>query len=112
MSGGYTFLSVDNPNSPTTDNDPRHLFRLNTSYRLPGAWNKLTIGGGLTTQSAMRQAPTGTSHPTLGSNVNIDLKGYTLYHAMARYDINQNLVATLNISNLFDKTYYLSLIHI
>lgn len=104
--GGYTFLSVDNPNSPTTDNDPRHLFRLNTSYRLPGTWNKLTIGGGLTTQSAMRQAPTGTSHPTLGSNVNIDLKGYTLYHAMARYDINKNLVATLNISNLFDKTYY------
>lgn len=104
--GGYTFLSVDNPNAAGADSDPKQLLRLNTSYRLPGAWSKLTVGAGLTAQSKMRQAPTGTSHPTLGSNINIDLNGYTLYHAMARYEISKDLVATLNITNLFDKTYY------
>ncbi|THU05466.1 TonB-dependent siderophore receptor [Lampropedia puyangensis] len=106
MYGGYTYLKVNNPNSPNTDDDPRHLLRLNTSYRLPGALNRLTVGGGLTSQSSMRQSATGTSHPTQGSNVNIDLKGYTLFHAMARYDFSKQLVGTLNISNLFDKTYY------
>lgn len=106
MYGGYTFLKVRNPNSPNTDDDPRHLLRFNTSYRLPGALNRLTLGGGLTAQSTMRQSATGTSHPTQGSNVNIDLRGYTLFHAMARYDFSDQLVGTLNISNLFDKTYY------
>lgn len=104
--GGYTFLSVDNPNAAGTDNDPRHLLRLNTSYRLASLLPKLTIGGGLTSQSAMRQAPTGTSHPTLGANVNINLQGYTLLHAMARYQFTDKVVGTLNITNLTDKTYY------
>jgi len=104
--GGYTYLSVNNPNSTGAEDDPKHLLRLNTSYRLPGSWNKLTLGTGLTAQSKMHQVATGTSHPTEGANVNIDLKAYTLFHAMARYEINKDLVATLNISNLFDKTYY------
>ena len=102
--GGYTFLSVNNPNASGAQDDPKHLLRLNTSYRLPGSWNKLTLGTGLTAQSKMHQVATGTSHPTEGANVNIDLKAYTLFHAMARYEINKDLVATLNISNLFDKT--------
>lgn len=104
--GGYTLLSVDNPNKPNSDDDPRHLLRLNTSYRLPGALSKLTVGMGMTTQSQMRQAPAGNSHPTQGANVNINLKGYTLFHAMARYEISKDVTATLNISNLLDKTYY------
>ena len=105
--GGYTYLSYNNPNSTSTSEaQPRQLLRLNTSYRLPGALNRLTIGGGMTAQTSMRNTATGTSHPTLGRNVNIDYKGYSLFHAMARYDINKNIVATFNVSNLFDKTYY------
>lgn len=104
--GGYTFLSVRNPNATGADDDPKHLLRLNASYRLPGAWSRLTVGAGLTAQSKMRQVPTGTSHPTQGANVNIDLNGYTLFHAMARYEISKDLVATLNVSNLFDRTYF------
>lgn len=104
--GGYTFLDVNNPNAVGTDSDPRHLLRFNASYRLPGDWRQFTVGAGMTAQSKMRQAPTGTSHPTLGSNVNIDLQGYALFHAMLRYEIDARTVATLNVSNLFDKTYY------
>lgn len=57
MYGGYTFLKVRNPNAPNTDDDPRHLLRFNTSYRLPGALNRLTLGGGLTAQSTKHNAP-------------------------------------------------------
>lgn len=71
-----------------------------------GVVDMVTLGTGLTAQSKMHQVATGTSHPTEGANVNIDLKAYTLFYAMARYEINKDLVATLNISNLFDKTYY------
>jgi len=35
--------------------------------------------------------------------------GYTLVDAMARYRFNEHLSTTLNVKNLFDKTYYTGL---
>ena len=103
---GYTYLSVDNVN--TVERDPRQILRMQTSYRLPDEWNKLTVGGGVSWQShsvwsAMPGRPLGGG---AFDDTPLRTGAYALFNAMARYQINDNLVATLNVSNLFDKTYY------
>ncbi|QEI09485.1 TonB-dependent siderophore receptor [Pigmentiphaga aceris] len=103
----YTNLSVDNRSSQERA-DPRHLLRLQTTYRLSGALNRLTVGGGASVQSHTVSVPF-PGRPLGGGRFDAsptDVSGYLLFNAMARYQINDNLVATLNISNLFDKTYY------
>jgi iron complex outermembrane receptor protein/outer membrane receptor for ferric coprogen and ferric-rhodotorulic acid len=78
---------------------PRRLLRIATSYRLPGEWNKLTIGGSLNYQSDIYYDEFyGLGRASQG--------GLTLIGLMARYDFNPNLSASLNIENLTDKRYY------
>lgn len=68
----------------------------------------LTIGGGLTWQGKTVSEPYPGRPDGRGGfdDSPIPLKGYALFNAMARYDINRHLSAMLNVSNLFDKTYY------
>ena len=97
---GYTYHAKRDKNdvllNPTY---PRRLLRLATSYRLPGEWNKLTIGGSLNYQSDIYYDEFyGLGRASQG--------GLTLIGLMARYDFNPNLSASLNIENLTDKRYY------
>lgn len=95
--------------NPSADRlDPHHLLRLNTTYRLGSALNRLTVGGGVSTQSSLRTTPL-PGKPLAGGGYDATpLKngGYALVNVMARYAINDRLTATLNIDNLFDRTYY------
>ncbi|CUI87193.1 TonB-dependent siderophore receptor [Achromobacter xylosoxidans] len=104
---GYTYLDVGNKDTAERP-DPRHLLRLNTTYRLQGPLRGLTIGGGLTWQGKTVSEPYPGRPDGRGGfdDSPIPLKGYALINAMARYDINRHLSAMLNVSNLFDKTYY------
>lgn len=78
---------------------PMDTFRLWTTYRLQGDWNKLTIGGGASWNSS-----SSLSYVRLNTRVTQD--DYTVASLMARYQINDNLSATLNVNNLFDEKYY------
>lgn len=78
---------------------PKHLFRLWTTYRLPGALNAITLGGGVDAQSA--------SYRQIGS-VYADMNGRAVWNALAKYQISRNWTATLNVNNVFDKRYYSS----
>ncbi|MDH4847051.1 TonB-dependent receptor [Pseudomonas sp. BN505] len=78
---------------------PMYTFRLWTTYRLQGDWNKLTIGGGASWNSS-----SSLSYVRLNTRVTQD--DYTVASLMARYQINDNLSATLNVNNLFDEKYY------
>lgn len=50
--GGYTYReSHDKEGNRVETNQPMNLFKLATTYRLPGDWNKLTVGGNMTWQS-------------------------------------------------------------
>ncbi|MCP1659620.1 TonB-dependent siderophore receptor [Neisseria perflava] len=73
---------------------PRHMFRLYTSYRLPGKANKWTIGGGMTVQSETT------------SIYSVHQGGYTLFNANVQYEPTKNLQLALVGSNLTDKRYY------
>ena len=98
--GGYThFAKRDSQGESLLPNYPRRLFRLATSYRLPGAWSKLTVGGSLSYQSSIswdEESGLGTARQG----------GVTLLGLMARYEFSKQLSLSLNIENLSDKYYY------
>lgn len=109
---GYTYLDVDNKSDESRD-DPRNLLRLNTTYDLSKYVNGLTVGAGMSWQSDTFNAPNPgrpNGKDSQGKNIFDDsvltVKGYTLFDVMARYNINKNFSASMNVSNLFDKTYY------
>lgn len=96
FTGGYAYsVSEDEDGNRIITQVPRHSLKTFTTYRLPGALDKLTLGGGVNWQS----------------KYGYDLKSYTqgsyaLVNLMARYDITSNLSAAINLNNLFDKEYF------
>lgn len=87
-------------------NLPRHTLQLSTSYRLPGDWNRLTVGAGVNWQSKV----TGYNipHPQLGS-VTVDQEAYALVNLFANWKLNEQLSLGLSVRNLFDKAYWANL---
>lgn len=105
---GYTYLHVKDDNTQERT-DPKHVVRLNTTYRLPGQWRKLTVGGGVSMQSHTVAVPfpgRPNGNGGFAANEPLRVSGYTLVNLMARYEFSDQLSATLNVNNLFDKTYY------
>jgi outer membrane receptor for ferric coprogen and ferric-rhodotorulic acid len=80
---------------------PDNTVKLYTSYRLPDAWNKFTIGGGMRWQD-------GTYYPFTNSGVpaRFEQGSLALFDMMARYEFNKTFSAQLNITNLFDRAYF------
>ncbi len=77
---------------------PRTTAQFFTTYRLPGAWNKLTLGTGVKWQSRFYQ-PAGVGTSTLGG----EQGAYALSSVMGRYALSKNIDLGLNVNNLFDK---------
>lgn len=98
FAGGYSYnVSEDTDGSRIITQTPRHSAKVFTTYRLQGALDKLTVGGGVNWQSKTSyDLHTYTQEP------------YTLVNLMARYDISENLSASVNLNNLFDKEYFTS----
>ena len=82
---------------------PRHLAKLSTTYRLPGAWKALTLGGAVRAQSELVAEGTGWSN---GIPYRIDQPAYAVADLMARYQVSEVTSVQLNVDNIFDKTYY------
>ena len=85
---------------------PEQLVRVFSSYRPSGVWQNLTLGGGVSWQSEFFG---NVFQPAVGQNVRITQDSYYLVDAMARYRFNEHLSTSLNIKNLFDKSYYTGL---
>ncbi|NBV18267.1 MAG: TonB-dependent siderophore receptor [Janthinobacterium sp.] len=105
-SGGYTYLhaaEADGRRAATTQ--PRHLFRLATSYRFDGQLNGLRAGASMTAQSAT-YSEAWYGRPPSGDVANIPQAGYALLNAMASYALNKHASVQLNVDNLLDKKYY------
>ena len=99
--GGYTYtLSHDKDNKRVMQRIPLNTVKAFTTYRMRGALEKLTIGGGVTWQT--RSGWEGGEYPFQ--------QAYGVVRAMARYDVNKHMTLSLNINNLFDKRYYSALL--
>lgn len=95
-SAGYAYsVSTNADDERIVTTSPRHSLKTFTTYRLPGVLDKVTVGGGVNWQSK-----TGMDLHTFEQG------SYALTNLMARYDISKNLSATLNVNNVFDRSYY------
>lgn len=104
VAGGYTYRRSRVPAQPdvilsaVNTNQPKHLFKLSTSYRVP-ALPKLVIGGSYSLQSE-------TYYETSGDPLwRADEPGYAVLGLMARYEVDRHLSVALNVNNALDKTY-------
>lgn len=100
---GYTFNTTKYLKDVSSEGmafawySPKHIFRLWTTYQLPGELNAFTVGGGVNVQSSQsRQIGAATVHAS----------GRAVWSAYTKYQINRNWAATLNLNNIFDKSYY------
>lgn len=100
---GYTqFTAEDADDNDVNTLYPTKLLRTFTTYRLPGAFNKLTIGGGVNWQDTIYTYATNPA----GNPEKIEQDAYALVNLMARYDISENLSAQLNANNVTDEKYF------
>src|SRR5262249_8339000 len=81
--------------------NPRHLFKLWLEHRLDsGVLSGLLVGGGVTAQSATATGVTGSV---------LRQPGYGLVNLRLGYEASKRWSLSLNVNNLLDKTYYVSL---
>lgn len=108
LTAGYTYARTRDKDEqrifgyPLSTSKPEHVVRTFTTYRLPGALDNVTVGGGISWQSAfygkIYSAPA-------GDYTSIKQGGYTLVDLMTRYQYNEHLSFTANAHNVFDKKY-------
>ncbi|CRM27228.1 MULTISPECIES: TonB-dependent siderophore receptor [unclassified Pseudomonas] len=102
--GGYTYRESHSKDGERVQvNQPINLFKLGTSYRLPGALNRLTVGGNVTWQSEMYAT---TQINYTGPNYKAVQDPYAVVGLLANYKVDEHLSVGLNVNNLFDKKYY------
>lgn len=112
LAGGYTYTQtkyVSDTNATLEGQDfnrrlPRQLFKLSTIYTLPGDLQRWRIGGDVYQQSQIRTS--GGSGTTAWQNRQ---GSYTVAGLVAGYKASERLDLQLNVNNLFDRTYYVSI---
>lgn len=97
VSAGYTHLKTQDQNGASISSDtPRNMLRAATSYRLPGEWEKWTIGGALSAQS----------NAYIIDGVRVNNPGRAILDLRAAYRIDAIWTAALNVGNVTDKNYW------
>lgn len=112
VAAGYTFNTTRylrdrtaagapslNENQALSTFTPKHLVRLWTAYRLPGALQGFTLGGGVNFQTRMYKVNN-------NRTVLVEQGTYAIWNTRLAYQATRNVSVALNVSNLFDKTYY------
>lgn len=103
VQGGYAHKIARQQSAKVSTLEPEDQFSVHTSYRLTGVADGWSLGGGARWQGST--FGTITNPATGGSQVH-RTEPYWLLDAMARYQFNDQLSATLNVNNLLDKHYY------
>ncbi|QVL20726.1 TonB-dependent siderophore receptor [Pseudomonas qingdaonensis] len=111
---GYTYNNNRNRNNGDVFSGvtPKHLFKLWSTYRLPGDFNDLKIGGGVNLQSANYvNGSASVLDPATGAVVGNERyeyrqAGYAVWNAMAEYRLDDHWSVLYNLNNAFDKKYY------
>lgn len=95
-------LSQDRNGNALNSDVPNNTAKLFTTYTFPQLDEALTIGGGIRWQSDSY------TYVTRTSTFKSEQDSFGIVDLMARYKINTNLTANLNINNLFNEKYHLS----
>ncbi len=108
LMAGYTFAESHNAeHQRVSTNQPQHLLKLASNYRLQGDWSKVTVGGNVYWQSSTFFKPSDENWYAIDDpTAKFEQKSYALVGLVGGYDFTQALKATVNVNNLFDKHYY------
>lgn len=112
LTAGYTYThSVNGSDKRNNTGQPLNLLKVSTAYRLPGAWRNLTVGGAVNWQSDIHELsnrPTGerVGNRLVTERAKITQQAYAVVNLMSRYQFDEQVSASININNLFDKKYY------
>ncbi|MBC3339916.1 TonB-dependent siderophore receptor [Pseudomonas proteolytica] len=95
-SAGYAYaVSTDADDKRIVTTLPRQSLKTFTTYRLPGALSKVTVGGGVNWQSKV------------GEDLHTFSQGsYAITNLLLRYDVTPQLSTSVNLNNLFDREYF------
>lgn len=104
VQGGYTHKIVrDEHGTKVSTWEPQDQFSVFSSYRLGGALEPLTLGGGARWQGQSWQV---LSNRAKGTQEKFAQSPFWVVDLMARYRFNEHLSATLNMNNVLDQKYY------
>jgi len=96
VAAGYTFNTTrSSEGGPISAQTPKHMLRLNTNYTLPGEWNRVSVGGGVSAQNSYYDAYNGVSN-----------SGRAVFDARAAYKVDQNWTVGVDVENLLDRKYF------
>lgn len=108
LGAGYTFAEAKYKKDANVANEgrlfdtdiPRHLFKMSTTYTLPGELHQWRVGSSLYRQNRIYNK---------GTTYMIEQDAYTLVDFMLGFKPTEHIDARLNLNNAFDKKYYNSL---
>ncbi len=104
VQAGYTHKIVRDDNGEKISTfEPQDQLKVSTSYKLKGDLDKFTVGGGARWQNTAWQNIYNSPHSEYQK---FEQPDYWVVDLMTRYQISKNLSATLNVNNVFDKSYY------
>jgi outer membrane receptor for ferric coprogen and ferric-rhodotorulic acid len=105
LQAGYTHkIMRDNQGEKLSTWEPEDQVNLYTTYKLTGPLDKLTLGSGVRWQSTGWKLLT--NNYTTMTTDKFSQDPLWVVDAMARYQVTDNVSATLNVNNVFDKKYY------
>ncbi|MFT3975078.1 MAG: TonB-dependent siderophore receptor [Amaricoccus sp.] len=101
---GYTYrYSRDDDGNELYTDQPRNTLKLATDYRIPGVLqDRLTVGGAMRWQSATDSLVFQSEF----EQPSIRQKPYAVFDVNAQYDLTEQTVLSLSVTNVFDKKYY------
>ncbi|MDU8357188.1 TonB-dependent siderophore receptor [Pseudomonas syringae group sp. J309-1] len=107
LMAGYTFNMNRNKDAdaPLSTMTPKHLFKMFSTYRLPGVFSDFKVGGGVNLQSSNYFSGTVTSNGASNA-YDFSQSGYAVWNALAEYRVDEHWTVTYNANNIFDKNYY------
>jgi outer membrane receptor for ferric coprogen and ferric-rhodotorulic acid len=107
LMAGYTYNMNRNKSSsaPLSTQTPKHLFKLFSTYRLPGVLSDFKVGGGVNLQSSNYFSGTVTANGATNA-YDFSQAGYAVWNALAEYQVDEHWTVTYNANNIFDKNYY------
>ncbi|QLF94006.1 TonB-dependent siderophore receptor [Pseudomonas sp. ABC1] len=81
---------------------PVELLKVFTTYRLPGALNRLTVGGGINWQSGIHMDVDNWQLPAVAR---VSQGSFATVNLMGRYQLAEDWTLSARVNNLFDKHY-------
>lgn len=100
LSSGYTYNTTRFMDDPELKGKvfstftPRHMLRVWADYQLPGELQRVSVGGGVNSQSS-----------TLGFDRAYETSGFSIWSARVAYKVSDEVSVAANLNNLFDKDY-------